>query len=183
MIIGITGKSGSGKTTLARQIQEEKRGVHIDIDKIAHKVLLKEEVKEELVKTYGEKILYMDEVERKYLREIVFQSRNEMKRLSSVIWNYMEVEIDNIINNNKDKIIIIDWILLPKTKYFNNCDIKILIDIPYSIRKDRVLKRDQISEDIFILREKASISYQKNEFDFILNDFSIENTKRLVKQL
>lgn len=95
----------------------------------------------------------------------------------------MEIEIDNIINNNKDKIIIIDWILLPKTKYFNNCDIKILIDIPYSIRKDRVLKRDQIEEDIFILREKASISYQNNEFDLILNDFSKENTIRLVKQL
>ena len=183
MIIGIAGKSGSGKTTLARQIQEEKRGVHIDVDKIAHKVLLKDEVKKELVKIYGKKILYMNEIERKYLREIVFQSRNEMKKLSSVIWSYMEVEIDNIINNNKDKIIIIDWILLPKTKYFNNCDIKILIDIPYSIRKDRVLKRDQISEDIFILREKASISYQNNEFDLIINDFSKENTIRLVKQL
>ena len=56
MIIGITGKSGSGKTTLARQIQEEKRGVHIDVDKIAHIVLLKDEVKEELVKIYGKKI-------------------------------------------------------------------------------------------------------------------------------
>ena len=179
MIIGITGKSGSGKTTLARQIQEEKRGVHIDVDKIAHKVLLKDEVKEELVKIYGKKIIQMNEVERKYLREMVFQSRNEMKRLSSVIWNYMEAEIDNIINNNKDKIIIIDWILLPKTKYFNNCDIKILIDIPYSIRKDRVLKRDQIEEDIFILREKSSISYQNNEFDFILNDISIEKNKKV----
>ena len=183
MIIGITGNSGSGKTTLARQIQKEKREVHIDVDKIAHKVLLKDEVKEELVKIYGKKIIQMNEVERKYLREIVFQSRNEMKRLSSVIWKYMEIEIDNIINNNKDKIIIIDWILLPKTKYFNNCDIKILIDIPYSIRKDRVLKRDQIEKDIFILREKASISYQNNEFDFILNDLSKEKTKRLMKQL
>ena len=183
MIIGIAGKSGSGKTTLARQIQEEKRGVHIDVDKIAHKVLLKDEVKEELVKIYGKKILQMNEIERKYLREIIFQSRNEMKKLSNIIWKYMEIEIDNIINNNKDKIIIIDWILLPKTKYFNNCDIKILIDIPYSIRKDRVLKRDQIEEDIFILREKASISYQNNEFDIILNDFSKENTIRLVKQL
>ena len=66
----------------ARQIQEEKRGVHIDVDKIAHKVLLKDEVKEELVKIYGKKIIQMNEVERKYLREIVFQSRNEMKKFT-----------------------------------------------------------------------------------------------------
>ena len=41
MIIGICGKSGSGKTTLANQIIENlpTKAVHLDIDKVGHKVL------------------------------------------------------------------------------------------------------------------------------------------------
>ena len=93
----------------------------------------------------------------------------------------MEIEIDRIINKNKDRIIILDWQLLPKTKYLGLCDLKILIDIPYEIRKQRLLKRDNISEEKINLREKASITYNKNDFDYVFNTNDNENIKRLVK--
>ena len=99
MIIGISGKSGSGKTTLANQISTiiKKESVHLDIDKVGHKVLTKKEVFEELKKSFGEEIV-------------------------------------------KSNVIILDWILLPITKYFDQCDIKILLDIPYEIRKKEQCK-------------------------------------------
>ena len=93
----------------------------------------------------------------------------------------MEFQIDKIINENNNKIIILDWQLLPKTKYLNLCDLKILIDIPYEIRKQRILKRDNISEEKIDLREKASITYNNNDFDYIFNTNDNENIKRLVK--
>ena len=59
MIIGICGKSGSGKSTLANQIIEltKNKSVKLNIDEVGHSVLLLPEVKEELIKTYGESIL------------------------------------------------------------------------------------------------------------------------------
>ena len=185
MIIGIFGKSGCGKSTLARQIVEltNNRAIHLDIDKVGHSVLLLPEVKEELIKSFGKGIISGKIVDRRKLGEIVFNSRNEMRKLSDITWKYMQIEIDNFLDIYKDKIIILDWLLLSISKYFNMCDIKILLDIPYEVRKKRAMDRDGISEEDFDLREKASINFDEKEFDYVLKDNDAEVVKRMVKEL
>ena len=181
MIICVCGKSGSGKSTISNELKKiyGEKVIHVEIDKIGHKVLNDERVKNELVKYFGNNILNDNFVSRKKLGDIVFNSRNSMKKLSNITWKYMESEIDNIINNNKNKIIVLDYILLPITKYFNMADLKILMDVEYDIRKKRCITRDNISEEKFDLREKASIDYDKNKFDYIIN--SSDKVKELVK--
>ena len=185
MIIGICGKSGCGKSTLANQIIEltNNKAIHLDIDKVGHRVLLLPEVKQELINSFGESVIKGNIVDRKRLGEIVFYSRNEMSKLSDITWKYMQIEIDNFLNNHKDKIIILDWLLLPISKYFDMCDIKILLDIPYEVRKQRAMKRDNITEEAFDLREKASIKYNEISFDYVFKINDKEMVKRLVKSL
>ena len=178
MIICICGKSGSGKSTIAKLIQKEKpNSIHINIDKIGHMSHNDKIVKQKLIDTFGKMILTDNNIDRKKLGKIVFSSKDEMRKLEIITWGYMEQEIDKIIKNNKDKIIILDYLLLPRTKYFNNCDLRILVDIPYEIRKERVMKRDNISEKRFNLRESSSIDYDKTSFDIVLKD---EDIKRKV---
>ena len=136
---------------------------------------------EELINLFGESVVKENIVDRKKLGEIVFDSRKEMNKLSSITWSYMQIEIDNFFNENKDKIIILDWLLLPITKYFDMCDIKILINIPYEIRKERAMKRDNISSDAFDLREKASINFDESIFDCVINSNDLETVKRMVR--
>ena len=181
MIICICGKSGSGKSTVAKLIQEERpNSIHIDIDKIGHKSHTDEKVRQELITIFGEVILTNNNIDRKKLGKIVFSNKEAMKKLESITWNYMEQKIDEIINNNKDKIIILDWLLLPKTKYFETSDLRILVDIPYEIRKQRVLKRDNITKEQFELREKNTIEYDKNKFEYILEENNIDKIKKKV---
>lgn len=181
MIIGICGKSGSGKSTIAKQIiSKYKTAVHLDIDKIAHKSHKDKEVKRKIINIFSKSILTDNEIDRKKLGKIVFSSKIKMKLLKEITWEYMQKEIDNFINENKDKIIILDYILLPLTKYFNKCNIKILLDIPYSIRKQRVLNRDNIDEEEFDLRDSASIQYNENDFDIVISNEE-ENILRRIK--
>lgn len=182
MIIGICGKSGSGKSTLAKAlVLYNENAINIDIDEIGHDVLMKREVKKELNNCFGDTIIIDNIVDRKRLGEIVFNSRNEMEKLSNVTWKYMEQEIDKLISENKDKIIILDWALLPLTKYFDICDIKILLDIPYETRKKRAMNRDIISSNSFDLREKNSIDFDTLQFDYVIKNNNKRTIKRLVK--
>ncbi len=185
MIIGICGKSGCGKSTLANKMIEltNNRAIHLDIDKVGHNVLLLPEVQQKLIKSFGESIIKENIVDRKRLGEIVFDSRNEMSELSDITWKHMQIEIDNFLNVNKDKIIILDWLLLSISKYFNMCDIKILLDIPYEVRKQRAMKRDGITKEAFDLREKASISFDESAFDYVIKENDNEIVRRLVKSL
>ena len=181
MIIGICGKSGSGKSTIAKQITSRyKNAVHLDIDKIAHKSHKDEEVKQKIIGTFTESVLTNNEIDRKKLGRIVFASKEKMKLLEEITWEFMEKEIDSFINENKDKIIILDYILLPLTKYFDKCNIKILLNIPYHIRKQRVLSRDDITEEQFDLRDSASIQYEMSDFDVVLENEKDDILRRIL---
>ena len=183
MIIGICGKSGSGKSTLSNNIKSlSKRDcVCLEMDKVGHNVLLLPEVMNELIRVFGESVVKENMVDRKKLGEIVFESRKEMDKLTEITWKYMQIEIDKFINDNKDKVIILDWLLLPLSKYFDMCDIRILLDIPYEVRKERTMKRDNINEEVFDLREKASIEYNESDFNYILKTNNIEEVEKMVK--
>lgn len=181
MIIGICGKSGSGKSTIAKQITSRyKNAVHLDIDKIAHKSHKDEEVKQKIIGTFTESVLTNNEIDRKKLGRIVFASKEKMKLLEEITWEFMEKEIDDFINENKDKIIILDYILLPLTKYFDKCNIKILLNIPYHIRKQRVLSRDDITEEQFDLRDSAAIQYEISDFDIVLENEKDDILRRIL---
>ena len=184
IIIGICGNSGSGKSTLARIIKEKskKEALHINIDEIGHYVLTIDEVKTELVSSFGTNILQNSNINRAILGDLVFNSRDKMQKLTDITWKYMQIEIDKIIQKNKGKIIILDWILLPKTEYFELCNTRILLDVPYDIRKSRAIKRDNISEEAFDLREQASIKYKKEDFNVVLKDYDEEIIRKLVNK-
>lgn len=181
MVICICGKSGSGKSTLAESLLNcYENSIHVDIDKIGHKILNFDEVKKDLRSSFGNVIFKDGFIDRKLLSKIVFKSEENMNILTQITWKYMEREIDDIISKNKNGIVILDWLLLPKTKYFKSSSLKILLDIPEELRCERVLLRDGISRYDFLLRDSASIDYNKEDFDYVFDEVNIEKMKVLV---
>lgn len=180
MLISLVGKSGSGKTTVAKELKKMNPNIiTIDIDLISHSILSDKIIKKELLSNF-ENITSdrNNEIDRKKLAALVFNNKQEMSKLEKITWPIMEKEIDKIIASNKGKIIILDWQLLPKTKYFNQSQINILVDAPVDIRIKRATTRDGISMEKFIERENASFNFDKKDFDFIIiNDDERLNEK------
>ena len=72
-----------------------------------------------------------------------------MTLLEDITWKHMEKRIEEIIGNNKN--VIFDWLLLPKTKFFSECNLKILLDIDKEKRFERIVKRDNKILILFLL--------------------------------
>ena len=184
MLISIVGKSGSGKSYIAEHLTNYiTNSLHIDIDDISHKVLEKPSVKQKLIDIFGKSIIVGNEIDREKLGKIVFNSTKQMQKLTDITWNDMENYIDQILDRNPDKIIILDWLLLPKTKYFESSNLKILVDAPLEIRMERAIKRDNISSEKFLEREQATLEFKKYKFDCVINNCDITKTKEKVKHI
>lgn len=167
MIIGVCGKSSSGKSFLASKLCERLNGFKVlSGDAVGHDVIAIEEVKKELVDAFGDIVLKDGIIDRKALGKIVFNDKNEMNKLNDITGPRMKKIFDNNIEEGN---IIIDWILLSKTEYFDKCDIKILVDVPYEIRLYRAVMRDGITKAKFDEREKASVTYNKDDFDIVVS--------------
>ena len=183
-LIGITGKTGTGKSTIATTLAQKLAGQYVDIDKIGHQATSDPIIAKKLCNVFGNELLNENgNIDRKKLGNIVFSDTDKMQILTDITWEYMEQELDKILLQ-KQQYFIFDWALLPKVKFWDMCDIKILVTSDDIIRKKRILERDHISEEYLEKRESATLNYSKLSFDFIFNnDYTKESMNTLAETI
>ena len=183
-LIGITGKTGTGKSTIATILAQKLDAQYVDIDKIGHQATSDPHIANKLCDIFGNELLDSNGmINRKNLGNIVFSDTDKMQILTDITWEYMEQKLDDILLQ-KQQCFIFDWALLPKVKFWDMCDFKILVTSDDTMRKKRILERDHISEDYLEKRESATLDYSKLAFDFIFdNDYTKENMDAFVETI
>lgn len=182
MLVLITGKSGSGKTFLANQLAPLLDAEIISIDKLSHEALKDIEIIEQIKTQFGSDFIENNAINRKKLGKLVFSDNNKLEILNNIVQPKIEAQIDKI-TQNKGKIYILDYLLLPKMKYFNLADCSILVQAASDIRKTRILKRDNISEEYFLAREENSIEFNAELFDIIIENNHNLNSLEISKKI
>lgn len=176
MLITITGPSGAGKSSISRYLGSKNSNiVYLDIDKISHSLYENEDVVNAMKEAFN-----IDCVSRSIIRKIVFNDKLAMEKLTLITWKYMENIIDEFISNNKDKIVLLDWVLINKTKYFKCSSLNILVTAHFNIRMDRVIKRDGITKREFIERDKSRDEFDKNNFNLVIDNSNLDESKKEV---
>lgn len=184
MIITITGVSGSGKSYISNYLTSLDSNItHLDIDKVGHSVLEIESVKEKLVDTFGLTLNDELKINRKELSSIVFNDKNKMNELTDITWPEMMKIIDEFIDKNSKGIALLDWALIPNTKYFKSSLMNILVTASLNTRLKRAMLRDKITKEKFMERESAALSYNEEIFDCVINNENDENVRKLVKKI
>ncbi len=184
MLIGLMGKSGSGKTLIGNWFKElDSRIQVIDVDKIGHKSHTDDTVKERIRRNIGNTVFNEDgSINRKKLSDIVFNDEEKMKALCDATYWYMVKEIDQMLKHAE--ITILDYALLPKTKYFELCALKILVEADYTSRSARVVARDNISTEKYNQINSNSLDYSNLSFDYIItNNSDLTKLRKVVGEI
>lgn len=164
MKIGVSGKSCTGKSSISKYLSEELNFVLVDIDILSKKI--RNENKDEIIKLVGQDILTNGEIDSKKLGRILFEDKELMNSYNDYIYSKQLELLKEYDSSN----IVIDSMFLPIMDIFEKLDVKILVESNDEIRLERALKRDGITKEYFLARDKNSLSYNKNEFDYVINN-------------
>ena len=184
----ITGSIGTGKSTFSKILKE--RGFFvIDSDKIVHSLYKKKEIMEEIVKKFGDTILFHGNINRKILGEIIFNNKDKKKSLENIVHPKVIDEILNIISSTCEEIIFIE---IPLYSHVENelilkvKDYKlIVISTDEDIRIKRIMNRNNISEKQALLLVKnmsEDIAFSKKIDYIIMNNKDIVFLEELVNK-
>lgn len=142
-IIGMLGGIGSGKSTVARLMAEHFGGLCIDADADARAALQLPEVRDQLLRWWGEGIL--DEsgrVDRKKIADIVFEDPAQRQRLESVVHPRVarrrQQKLDAAAGDPSVRFVILDVPLLAEVGLTERCDALLFVEADRRTRLARV---------------------------------------------
>ena len=181
MIIGLTGGIASGKSTVSNFFKE--LGVKvIDADIVAREISERKATIDKICNIFGRDIL--DEngrIVREKLRERVFQDRELVQKLNSIIHpQVIEYFKERRERNRRDELLIFDIPLLYEAKMDALCDKVIVVGVDRKKQIERVIQRDGSSEEVArnIIANQMSLDDKIKRADIvIMNDGTMEELK------
>ena len=190
MIIGITGGIGTGKSTVSNYLRLKGYNV-IDADKISREVIKETKIKKMIIAEFGEGILEKtsnnkSDISRSNLRKLVFNNKENVTKLNSIMHPAIIEEIRKQIEQQKmEKLVFVDIPLLFEIKLEYLFDKIALVYASQKIQLERVMKRDNIpkEEALKIINSQMSIEEKKQKSDFIIeNEATIEELQNKVEE-
>jgi dephospho-CoA kinase len=173
-IIGLTGLTGAGKSTVARKLMAY-GCYHIDADKVAREVINNNEnVKNKLKEHFGHDVINDDgTTNRPLLASRAFKDADSTNALNEITHPAVTEEIQSIITSMEEfgyRGVIIDAIALFESGEDKLCDFTVAVIAPKDIRLERIMKRDNITEEKALERINAQKdeSFFTKRADFVL---------------
>lgn len=173
-IIGLTGLTGAGKSTVAQKLIAY-GCYHIDADKVAREVINNNEnVKNKLKERFGSDVINTDgTINRPLLASRAFADEQSTLDLNDITHPAVIEEIKSIIKDMEEvgyRGVIIDAIALFESGLADLCNFNVAVVAPKEIRLERIMKRDNITEEKALERINAQKdeSFFTSRADFVL---------------
>jgi dephospho-CoA kinase len=184
MKIGVTGGIGSGKSLLVSEL-ERLGAVVYHADKKAKELVYLPEVKESIIKLFGEKAFENNVYNTKYIASIVFEDAIELQALNSIIHPAVFKDLDRFCHQNEGKTIVYESALMMETGHTHLFDKVILVTAPLSLRIERVMARDGVDRNAVLKRIEKQWSDEKKRdlADIIIENIDKEETLIKVRLL
>ena len=185
--IGITGGIGSGKTALAREFQL--LGVPVfDTDEIGRKLTqVGQHSFNKIIEHFGETVLLpTGDLDRKRLREIIFNNPIERQWLENILHPMILTEISDLAQQIEAPYIVAVIPLLIESQKQHYVDRILVIDVPEDIQFKRALARDKGTPEMIRRIMQSQVSRQERlsfADDLVDNSGDISNLAFRAKTL
>lgn len=191
-VLGIVGGVASGKSHVTKAFASLGAQV-IDADQIGHAVLKDPDVKNQLVKRWGNQILDLQgEISRPAVGALVFGDSSDAKQNRQFLESLSHPRIRSEINRQLERLreencplVILDAALLIETGLIKLCDMVLFVEVSEPIRQQRALTRGWTQEQ-WQLREanQLPLAEKRAAAQFIIqNDGNEPLLHQQVKQV
>lgn len=184
MVIGLTGGIGSGKSLVANAMCAlDKSIVYYHADEQAKKLMNTSfDLKNQIISIFGEDSYQENQLNRKYISSLVFNQPDLLQRLHTIVHPILKNHfIQFIKSQNKNTLILFENAILFETGGDSICDVIISLNAPLNIRINRVIKRDNTTEQDVKNRIKNQWPDIKRNLLSNYVIYNIEKSKTLLK--
>jgi dephospho-CoA kinase len=171
--IGITGGIGSGKSTVCDIFSQ--LGIPVYNSDIRAKELMSEdaELREDVIRHFGEKAYENGELNRPYLADVVFNNKEKLEILNSLVHPAVGRDFNRWLENHRDSPYILkEAALLLESGSYKTLDKMIMVNAPEELRISRVMERDSVPREEV---EKRISNQWSEEKKSEMSDYFISN--------
>lgn len=167
IIIGLTGGIGTGKSTVSNYLKEHNCLI-LDADAISRQMTEKgQPALIDIAKAFGEDLLVDGVLDRQALGNIVFNDKEKLDILQSIITNkvveYINTRIEELKEERYNGIVVIDAPLLFECGMEGIADENWLVSASLDVRLKRVSQRDGLSEEQILSRINNQMLQEEKE--------------------
>lgn len=164
--IGLTGPTGAGKGYVSSRLAEMGFNI-LDADKYVKKIYDNNPgILNRLAAEFGNDIIINGELDRKKLAQIAFSSKENTKRLNSIV----HPEVISLCERDAKPLAVLDAPQLFEAGAADKCYKIICVIADYETRLRRITERDKITQEQAVSRMNAQFdkSYYINNSDFVI---------------
>lgn len=189
-IIGITGGMGGGKSTFSAHLRKRGKLVY-DTDFEAKRLQnTNPEIKSKVIAQFGNEVYNADGLDRVKLAKIVFEDSEKLKILNSIVHPELKKNFHNwALENSDQKFLFMECAILFEGGFDELVDKIVVVTAPEDIRIKRVVKRDNVTEDLVLARiknqwpDEEKITRADWVFDTDNNSFSCKRVDEFLTTL
>ncbi|HRE39173.1 MAG TPA: dephospho-CoA kinase [Chitinophagaceae bacterium] len=173
--IGLTGGIGSGKSTVAKIFEVLGIPVYYADTEAKRLMNINEKIKESIRQHFGEATYKNEDLDRKYLADIVFNNPEKLELLNALIHPVTIKDAEEWMQRQAAPYSIKEAALLFESGAAENLDFVIGVYAPQALRIKRVMKRDNLAQDEIVKRINRQVN---EEMKMKLCDFVITNNEQ-----
>lgn len=174
--IGITGGIGSGKSTISRIFELLGVPVYYADDRAKDIMVRDPELAAQVKQHFGEEMYdAQGALNRKLLGNIVFNDKNKLALLNSLVHPATIRDSDNWALQQRTPYVLKEAALLFETESFHHLDKVIAVFAPQPLRVHRVMKRDNVTRNEVLARIYKQID---ETIKMKLSDYVIYNDEQ-----